>query len=135
MEKNKLLKDVKFENSTMWEIPKILCSRWVDYSTFHEDYTILKQKGFSFDYCDKQETNQLWVRLNLGAMVIKGYSTRPRYPERASHQMQFSDIFFWWGGGLLPFLSTADSIFWVSPTDHFFVSSTTSCTNKVFTLD
>ena len=48
----------------------------------------------------------LWIRMDLGVMAMKGYSTLPKLPElKPYHQMQFSVIsrtpLFFGGGEIL----------------------------------
>ena len=63
--------------------------------------------NFQTDLFDQEQVLPLWVRVDLGVMAMKSYSTLPESPEVESrYQMQFSvtpktGLFL--GGGILLF--------------------------------
>ena len=64
---------------------------------------------------EPEQVLPLWVRVDLGVMAMKAYSTLPIFPELEPHyQVQFSVItrtFLWWAGGLAPTLQEMQSAY------------------------
>ena len=69
----------------------------------------------------------LGVRVDLGAMAVKGYSTLPKDPEQEPHhQMQFSVIYpgHSLGGGFLPLCRDAVGVFSRLSSAQFYLKGT-----------